>query len=312
MQKGEILYGAIVVYQSTAPSTVLWKKKMATPSDRRRRARVQGSWAAPPSRLPKSGSASRSQTTLDGYVKKEELTSSADKHKRVFAYAESKTALRKVPPVITIEKPGVHEISSAPNGPSRLQLWYNFLEQDDQQWMFDQLRAEIPWEERKVVIRGMSFDQPRLTSWFGSFPYTYSGLTLQPYQWSPLLEVIRDRIQAETGLTFNSMLANLYRDCKDSVDWHCDDEPSLGPRPIIASISLGDTRTFELRKKPIGEDEETGYQFAQHIKVPLPSGSLLVMSGATQLDWQHRVPKEYHDREPRINLTFRQISKSSH
>ena len=59
-----------------------------------------------------------------------------------------------------------------------------------------------------------------------------------------------DKINAETGLVFNSVLANLYRDGHDHVSWHSDDEPSLGQQPTIATLSFGDTRTFQLRKNP--------------------------------------------------------------
>lgn len=69
-------------------------------------------------------------------------------------------------------------------------------------------------------------------------------------QWHPLLTMLKERIEEFTGYTFNSLLCNLYRNEKDSVDWHSDDEPSLGKNPVIASLSFGATRTFEMRKKP--------------------------------------------------------------
>ena len=65
-----------------------------------------------------------------------------------------------------------------------------------------------------------------------------------------MLKKVKCRLEENTGLTFNSMLANLYRDGHDSVDWHSDNEPALGPNPTIASVSFGDIRNFELRKKP--------------------------------------------------------------
>ena len=70
------------------------------------------------------------------------------------------------------------------------------------------------------------------------------------FQWHPALQKIKCMMEDNTGLTFNSMLANLYRDGHDSLAWHSDDETSLGPEPTIASISFGDMRTFQLRKKP--------------------------------------------------------------
>ncbi|EMP34931.1 Alpha-ketoglutarate-dependent dioxygenase alkB like protein 3, partial [Chelonia mydas] len=97
----------------------------------------------------------------------------------------------------------------------------------------------------------LSYKEPRLTSWYGELPYTYSRLTMQPNpNWHPLLTMLKEHIEKATGHTFNSLLCNLYRNEKDSVDWHSDDEPSLGRNPVIASLSLGATRIFEMRKKP--------------------------------------------------------------
>ncbi|EHA99850.1 Alpha-ketoglutarate-dependent dioxygenase alkB-like protein 3 [Heterocephalus glaber] len=134
----------------------------------------------------------------------------------------------------------------------------------------------------------------------------------EPQQWHPVLRTLKHRIEENTGHTFNSLLCNLYRNEKDSVDWHSDDEPALGRWPVIASLSFGATRTFEMRKKPQPTDgpkapSERMLQLDQQRKIPLDHGALLVMEGATQADWQHRVPKEYHSRELRVNLTFRTV-----
>lgn len=296
---------------------------------KKRQSRVQGSWASKSAasgkaKSPKSASVSAArQTTLAGYVvptQKSSATSSqplAEGSMKSFTYSEARSALRKIPEPITICQSGIHDISTGPSGLSRLELRIGLFDKETCQWMFEQLLEEIPWEERSVVIQGMSLPQPRLTAWFGDHPYTYTGLTLQPFQWSPLLNMVREQIHQATGLRFNSMLANLYRDCKDSVSWHSDDEPTLGDSPTIASVSFGDTRMFELRRKPekrhgtveaAASDDQDGYRYTQHIKVPLSAGTLLIMSGKSQEDWQHRVPKEYHDRGPRINLTFRNIA----
>nr|KAF6463761.1 alkB-like protein 3, alpha-ketoglutarate dependent dioxygenase [Rousettus aegyptiacus] len=129
--------------------------------------------------------------------------------------------------------------------------------------------------------------------------------------WHPVLRTLKKQIEDNTGHTFNSLLCNLYRNEKDSVDWHSDDEPSLGRHPIIASLSFGATRTFEMRKKPPPE-ENGDYTYVERVKIPLGHGTLLVMEGATQADWQHRVPREYHSRDPRINLTFRTVCPDPH
>jgi len=205
---------------------------------------------------------------------------------------------------------GRHILSVSPEkGTSRLSITHDFIEPSEQGWIFEQLLAEIPWQQESIRASeaqgGHLIPQPRMTCWFGDFPYTYSGLTLAPLKLSPLLEILRDRIQEKTGMEFNSLLANLYRDDKDSVDWHSDKERSLGKAPTIASLSLGATRIFELRQNPVAGGND--FSLSQHVKVPLSAGMLVIMQEAVQDDWMHRVPREYHHREPRINLTFRKI-----
>ncbi|NXJ79304.1 ALKB3 dioxygenase, partial [Trogon melanurus] len=189
----------------------------------------------------------------------------------------------------------------------RIHLIPGFIDLEQADWMFEQLLQDIPWGQRTHVRQEVSFEEPRLTCWYGELPYTYSRITMQPNpNWHPLLSVLKERVEEFAGYTFNSLLCNLYRNEKDSVDWHSDDEPSLGKNPVIASLSFGATRTFEMRKKPSPE-ENGDYTYVQRLRVPLDHGTLLVMEGATQEDWQHRVPKEYHSRDARINLTFRII-----
>ncbi|KAG9335747.1 hypothetical protein JZ751_004176 [Albula glossodonta] len=152
-----------------------------------------------------------------------------------------------------------------------------------------------------------AYEEPRLTCWYGELPYTYSHSTMQANpQWHPVLSDLRETVEQVSGHSFNSLLCNLYRDGKDSIAWHSDSEPSLGRHPIIASLSLGDTRCFSMRKNPAPE-ENGDYTYVERLRIPLGHGTLLLMEGATQEDWQHQVAKEYHDRGPRINLTFRTI-----
>lgn len=143
-------------------------------------------------------------------------------------------------------------------------------------------------------------------SWSGFVRISPGNRGWASEKWLPVLWTLKSRIEENTGHTFNSLLCNFYRDEKDSVDWHSDDEPSLGSCPVIASLSFGATRTFEMRKKPPPE-ENGDYTYVERVKIPLDHGALLIMEGATQADWQHRVPKEYHSRERRINLTFRTV-----
>lgn len=168
------------------------------------------------------------------------------------------------------------------------------------QGVFAELLEAVPWEQRSVQMFGKPVPQPRLVAWFGDgAAYTYSGLRLEPHPWLPLLMELRQICEELAGTSFNSGLANLYRDGQDTVAWHADDEPELGDNPTIASMSLGAIRRFDLRHRETGET----------IRTELPSGSVLVMSGASQSAWLHQVPRTAKVSEPRINLTFRSVGE---
>ncbi|NXJ03309.1 ALKB3 dioxygenase, partial [Odontophorus gujanensis] len=236
------------------------------------------------------------------WVRRDQLRS-----QKQFVFEKPSEVERRVPEAGVIDKPGVYELSTGPTGVSRIHLVLGFIDSEQADWMFEQLLQDVPWGQRTHVRQEGSFEEPRLTSWYGELPYTYSRITMQPNpNWHPVLTMLKEHIEEFTGHTFNSLLCNLYRNEKDSVDWHSDDEPSLGKNPVIASLSFGATRTFEMRKKP--SPEESGdYTYVERLRIPLDHGTLLMMEGATQEDWQHRVPKEYHSRDARINLTFRII-----
>jgi len=165
--------------------------------------------------------------------------------------------------------------------------------------LFDLLSRELAWSEHRVFVFGRWVTQPRLTAWYGDQGrrYRYSGVALDPQPWTRELSEIRAVCERLAGVTFNSVLANIYRDGSDSVAWHADDEPELGVDPVIASATLGQERRFDLRHRDTGEI----------VRVLLPAGSVLVMSGSTQHNWLHQVPKTAKKIRPRINLTFRRI-----
>ncbi|MDP3815218.1 alpha-ketoglutarate-dependent dioxygenase AlkB [Pseudomonas sp.] len=163
-----------------------------------------------------------------------------------------------------------------------------------------QLRAETPWQQPQVQLYGRQFPVPRLLAWYGDAEasYRYSGLTHQPLPWTPLLAQIRARLVAALGQPLNAVLLNYYRDGQDSMGWHSDDEAELGRNPLIASLNLGGSRRFDLRRK--------GHSRIEH-SLLLQHGSLLVMRGPTQHYWQHQVAKTRSPCAPRLNLTFRMI-----
>ncbi|MDC0359172.1 alpha-ketoglutarate-dependent dioxygenase AlkB [Acidimicrobiales bacterium] len=164
---------------------------------------------------------------------------------------------------------------------------------------FARLFNETEWLQRDVTVFGRTVPQPRLVAWFGNpgCRYTYSGMAYEPEPWTETLKTLRAKCEELACETFNSGLANLYRDGQDSVAWHADDEAELGSDPTIASLSLGAGRRFDLRHKETGET----------IKTTLMTGDLVVMSNGCQRNWIHQVPRMLRVREPRINLTFRHI-----
>lgn len=169
--------------------------------------------------------------------------------------------------------------------------------------LFSLLRHELPWEQHSVLICERLIPQPRLSSWHGEVVHTYSTLahTLTPHPWTASLKKLKQHVEIITGCYFNSMLANLYRSGNDAIGWHCDDEPELGLAPIIASISLGAERRFDMRRR----DDHTNL-----VRLTLGHGSLLVMAGKTQRNWQHSVARTSRPVGERINLTFRLTHQS--
>ena len=160
------------------------------------------------------------------------------------------------------------------------------------------LLAEVDWRQDEARIMGRSVPLPRLTAWYGEKGYQYSGIDNPPRPWSPLLQDLARRAEGLAGARFNSVLLNLYRDGRDSMGWHSDDEKSLGPEPTIASLSFGATRRFRLKHK-----RDPGLTVA----LDLAPGSCLVMAGALQHHWRHALPKTARPVGKRVNLTFRLI-----
>jgi alkylated DNA repair dioxygenase AlkB len=167
------------------------------------------------------------------------------------------------------------------------------------------LHAEIPWRSESIVLWGRRYPQPRLIAWLGEAGavYRYSGLSLEPVPWTPALQLVRRRVEHHLGVDFNAVLANYYRDHRDSMGFHSDDEPELGPQPILASLSLGAERVLRFRARPRAHGGS--------LRLSLASGSLLVMRGDTQRHWQHGVPKQARPCGARLNLTFRRILRSA-
>lgn len=186
-----------------------------------------------------------------------------------------------------------------PNG--EVVRYYNFFNKAKSDQLFQELLSGIKWRQDKMKLYGKEIALPRLTAWYGDDgkAYTYSGIPMNPDAWTPTLLSIKRRIEEVAEVNFNSVLVNLYRSGKDSVSWHSDDERELGKNPIIASVSFGETRRFQLRHKL--------NKSLDKVEITLTHGSLLIMKGSTQHFWQHQIPKTSKLLRERINLTFRII-----
>ena len=155
------------------------------------------------------------------------------------------------------------------------------------------------WETGFIKIFGKNHQIPRLQAWYAdqNIEYRYSGKKLNRHDWNGILLEIKQNIEHITSNKFNSVLANLYRDGNDSMGLHADDEKELGINPVIASLSLGESRDIYFKHKNIKTS----------LNIPQTSGQLIVMHGNTQKYWKHEIKKTKKPKKPRINLTFRNI-----
>lgn len=192
------------------------------------------------------------------------------------------------------------ELENIPIRDGALDFAPTFLAPNDANMLFESLKNTLQWQQHHIKLFGKTHASPRLSAWYGDAQanYSYSGLALTPLAFTPDLQELRVHLEKTCNTTFNSVLANRYRNGNDSMGWHADDEKSLGVNPKIASINLGATRTFLLKHK---DDKSLKY------KIELTHGSLLFMHGALQHYWLHSIPKTQKSVAERINLTFRNV-----
>ncbi|MFL9482849.1 alpha-ketoglutarate-dependent dioxygenase AlkB family protein [Chitinophagaceae bacterium LWZ2-11] len=179
-------------------------------------------------------------------------------------------------------------------------LYENFYNRIEADGLFIALQEEIDWKQESIKIFGKEKQLPRLTAWYGDEgkSYTYSGLENIPIPFSGQLITIKEKLESFTKYSFNAALLNFYRTGTDSMGWHSDNEKELGINPVIASLSFGGSRVFQLKHK---------VDKASKQNITLNTGSLLLMKGSTQHNWLHQVPKTVRPIEARINITFRNI-----
>ncbi len=180
-------------------------------------------------------------------------------------------------------------------------LYNKFFSRETSDELFQSLKDTIQWQQDQIKFYGKEFNVPRLTALYGdkNKSYSYSGIQMHPHEWNQDLLFIKKHIEKVTNVAFSSCLLNYYRDGKDSNDWHQDNEKVLGVNPIIASVSFGETRPFQLKHMSRTD--------LKKIDIPLSHGSFLLMKGTTQHFWKHKIPKTTRNISERINLTFRVI-----
>lgn len=182
---------------------------------------------------------------------------------------------------------------------TELMLYEGFFPKHDSDHYYNILLKQTPWTEYDMPMYDKTVTAPRMVSWYED--KKNPGANPLGNDWTPELLSIRERVELETEVKFNSVLLNLYRNGKDSVAWHSDKKQNFGENAIIASVTFGETRMFRLRHKFKKEIPQ--------VEIPLHHGSLLLMAGTTQSYWEHQIPKTSKPLLPRINLTFRQVKR---
>ena len=184
--------------------------------------------------------------------------------------------------------------------PELLNYRANIFRPEESEYLMNKFIAEMPWQQKVVKMYNKNIFTPRLTIWVGDpgTDYSFSGEKHDPLPWTEELLMIKNKIEPLAGTKFNSVLLNYYRDGNDSVAWHSDNEDSLGRHPVVASVTFGQVRSFDIRNKK---------NHSQKFSVRLENGSYLLMKGELQEKWEHRIAKSNKPMKERVNLTFRVI-----
>lgn len=176
----------------------------------------------------------------------------------------------------------------------------NFFSQAKADELYKLLHENTPWQQDTITVYGKNHLQPRLTALYGNEgkPYKYSNIVMNPHPWNATLIYMKELVEEKANHDFTTVLLNQYRNERDSNGWHADNEKELGRDPIIASISLGEERTFQLKHNTQKEIKQS---------LLLKHGSLILMKEGSQIHYKHQIPKASKTKNTRINLTFRRI-----
>lgn len=186
------------------------------------------------------------------------------------------------------------DVDTVLNTNGKVEMFRSYLQDDS---ILNEL-SHLVFEQNYITIYGARHPIPRLELWFSSHSYKYSGVIIKPNVFPKWLQQLKENIEKLTGFYFNSVLINKYRDGNDKVDWHQDNEPILGQGPVIASLSIGETRKFKFREK----DNKSNI-----VNLLLKDGDLILMHKGVQENWEHCLPRTSRYNGVRYNLTFRKI-----
>lgn len=183
---------------------------------------------------------------------------------------------------------------------AHVEYYPNWLTHKHAKHLMGYFIEQLQWQQPSIVLYGQERKIPRLQAWYGDpdSQYEYSKLMMQPLPWDTRLAKLKYACEQKSGASFNSVLANWYRDGSDSMGMHSDNEPELGTQPVIASVSLGQTRRLTFKNIQTKESHRIG----------LEHGSLLIMKGDTQQFWQHGINKSRTRLDARLNFTFRYVT----
>ena len=160
---------------------------------------------------------------------------------------------------------------------------------DGHEALFDELVSEVSWRRQRRPMYDRMVDVPRL---LGRLPP--SGRAAR------VAREVQILLSARYGAEFDRLGLALYRGGADSVAWHGDQVARDLPQAFVATVSLGEPRTFSLRPRRGGP----------RLDFRLGHGDLVVMGGTCQRTWEHCVPKVKRA-GPRIALMFRPSGTSS-
>ncbi|MAD44952.1 MAG: alpha-ketoglutarate-dependent dioxygenase AlkB [Oceanospirillaceae bacterium] len=212
-------------------------------------------------------------------------------------------SVREVYEVVEAVQPAARREQLPQQLSQRITLQQGFLSPADSECFFNELLHHHPWPPQDYEVYGRRFILPRQQTWHADagIIYSWSDNLLESRPWTPLLQTLREKVQQATGERFNAVLVNLYRNGQDYVDWHTDDDKEMGDNAVIASLSLGATRAFSIRRFNTPEQQQN---------IMLTSGTLLVMQAGFQQVYEHAVLPD-DTTQPRINLTFRYVCRQN-